>query len=61
VGPSFREVAARYAADPDAARKLQAKIREGGQGAWGQVPMPPHPELSDADLGNLVAWVLRQK
>jgi sulfite dehydrogenase len=61
VGPSFREVAARYAADPGAARKLQEKIRNGGQGAWGQVPMPPNADLSDADLDALAGWVLRQK
>jgi cytochrome c551/c552 len=61
VGPSFKEVAARYAADPDAARKLPEKIRNGGQGAWGQVPMPPNPNLADADLDKLVGWVLQQK
>jgi cytochrome c551/c552 len=61
VGPSFKEIAARYAADPDAARRLQAKIRNGGQGAWGQVPMPPNPNLADADLDRLVGWVLQRK
>jgi cytochrome c551/c552 len=61
VGPSFREVAARYDAEAGAARKLQEKIRNGGQGAWGQVPMPPNPGLADADLDKLVDWVLRQK
>jgi cytochrome c551/c552 len=61
VGPSFKEVAARYAADPQAARKLQEKIRNGGQGAWGQVPMPPNPNLAGADLDQLVGWVLQQK
>jgi cytochrome c551/c552 len=61
VGPSFKEVAARYADDPDAAKKLQAKIRSGGQGAWGQVPMPPNPSLADAELDKLVGWVLQQK
>jgi cytochrome c551/c552 len=61
VGPSFKEVAARYAADPDAAQKLQEKIRKGGQGAWGQVPMPPNPDLAAADLARLVGWVLQQK
>jgi sulfite dehydrogenase len=61
VGPSFREVAARYAADPQAAQKLKAKIRSGGQGAWGQVPMPPNPNLAEADLAALAGWVLQQK
>jgi cytochrome c551/c552 len=61
VGPSFKEVAARYADAPGAARRLQEKIRNGGQGAWGQVPMPPNPNLAEADLEQLVGWVLQQK
>jgi cytochrome c551/c552 len=60
VGPSFREVSARYAKDPEAKDRLIAKIRGGGQGAWGAVPMPPNPGLSEADAATLVAWVLRQ-
>ena len=61
VGPSFREVAARYAADAAAPARLAQKIRTGGQGAWGRVPMPPNPGVSEADLQSLVAWVLQQK
>jgi cytochrome c551/c552 len=60
VGPSFREVAQRYAGDASASAKLPAKIRNGGQGTWGQVPMPPNPGLSEADLRALVSWVLQQ-
>ena len=61
VGPSFREIAARHAGDSAAAERLRVKIREGGQGAWGVVPMPPNPGLPDADLKTLVGWVLGQK
>jgi cytochrome c551/c552 len=61
VGPSFREVAAKYAGAPGAAERLAAKIRDGGQGAWGAVPMPANPGLSDADLKTLVGWVLARK
>jgi len=61
VGPSFREIAARHAGDSAAAERLRVKIREGGQGAWGVVPMPPNPGLPDADLKTLVGWVLEQK
>jgi cytochrome c len=60
VGPSFREIAARYRGDADAAAKLAAKVREGGAGAWGTIPMPPHPQLAAAELGGLIAWVLEQ-
>ena len=59
VGPSFREVAAKFAGDGDAAGKLAKKIREGGAGNWGNVPMPPHPQLSDADLKQIVGWILQ--
>jgi cytochrome c551/c552 len=59
VGPSFKEVAAKYSAA--ATSQLIRKVREGGQGAWGNVPMPPNPGLSEADAATLVAWVLQQK
>lgn len=58
IGPSFREIAAKYAADGGAAARLAAKIRQGGSGAWGTTPMPPNSALSDADLTRLVQWVL---
>ena len=61
VGPSFREVAAKFAADADAAPRLAKKIREGGAGNWGNVPMPPHPQVPDAELNQMVAWILQQK
>lgn len=61
VGPAFREVAAKYAGDAGAAARLAAKIKAGGQGSWGNVPMPPNPALSEQDLGVLVNWVLGQK
>jgi cytochrome c len=61
VGPSFREVAARFAGDKDAVAKLVKKVREGGTGNWGKVPMPPNPTVSDADMKQMVAWILQQK
>ena len=60
VGPSFREVAIRYAGDNAAAGRLAAKIKQGGSGAWGAVPMPPTVGMSDADLQQLVTWILKQ-
>jgi cytochrome c len=59
VGPSFREVAAKYTST--ATEQLVRKVREGGQGAWGSVPMPPNTALSDADARTLVSWILQQK
>jgi sulfite dehydrogenase len=61
VGPSFREIAARYAGDSAASARLAAKVRAGGQGAWGSIPMPPAPGLSESDLARVVEWVLGQK
>src|SRR5688572_30018272 len=56
VGPSFAEIAERYAGDASAANRLATKIKDGGAGAWGPVPMPPHPALTDADLQAIVSW-----
>jgi cytochrome c len=61
VGPSYKDVAAKYASDKDAATKLAKKIREGGTGAWGQVPMPANPQVSEADALTLAKWVLTVK
>jgi len=61
VGPSYKEVAAKYRADKGADAKLFDKVKKGGQGAWGQIPMPPNATVPDADLKALVKWILSQK
>ena len=48
VGPAFRDVARRYAGDPNAEARLAAKVRAGGSGVWGAVAMPPQPQVKDA-------------
>ena len=58
VGPAFRQVAQRYASRPDAAEHLARKIRQGGSGAWGAVPMAANPHVSEADAKRLAQWVL---
>ncbi len=58
VGPGLREIAARYKGDAAAEGKLVAKVKAGGSGAWGAVPMPPQPQLKDADVKLLVGWIL---
>ena len=61
VGPAYKDVAAKYAGDKSAEAKLVAKVKAGGSGVWGPIPMPAHPQVSDADLKTLVKWVLSQK
>jgi cytochrome c len=61
VGPAFKDVAKKYAADKGAQAKLTAKVKAGGKGVWGEVPMPPNPQVSAADLDTIVAWVLTLK
>lgn len=61
VGPAYKDVAAKYKADGGAAEKLAKKIKAGGAGVWGQIPMPPHPQLSDADALTLAKYVLTVK
>jgi cytochrome c len=61
IGPGYKEVAAKYAGQKDAADKLAQKIMKGGSGVWGQVPMPANPQVSDAEAKQLAAWVLSVK
>jgi len=61
VGPSYQEVAAKYKGDAGAAAKLIKKVKDGGSGVWGPVPMPPNTTTSDADIKNLVDWILTLK
>src|SRR5215510_5015259 len=57
VGPSYKEVAAKYASDGSALAKLEQKVKGGGGGVWGAIPMPP-TNAPDADLKTLVEWIL---
>ncbi|GAB3358254.1 MULTISPECIES: c-type cytochrome [Giesbergeria] len=61
VGPSYKDVAAKYKGDKTAVDKLAAKVIKGGSGTWGPVAMPPNPQVNDAEAKKLVAWVLTQK
>ncbi|GAB4203987.1 MAG: c-type cytochrome [Tibeticola sp.] len=61
VGPAYKDVAKKYAGDAKAADMLAAKIRKGGSGVWGAVPMPANPQVNDADAKKLAAWVLSLK
>jgi len=58
IGPSFKDIAAKYAADKDAPARLAKKVREGGVGAWGQIPMPANPQVSAEEANALVRWIL---
>jgi len=60
VGPAYKDVAAKYKGDKTAAAKLAAKVKAGGKGVWGEIPMPPN-NVTDDEAKKLVAWVLSQK
>ena len=61
LGPSFRSVAAKYVDDKGADVKLAKKIREGGVGVWGQVPMPEQAQVTEAEALTLARWILELK
>lgn len=61
VGPSYKEVAAKYRGDAKAEAMLTDKVKKGGVGVWGQVPMPPNAQVKDADAKTLVKWILTLK
>ena len=60
IGPAFKEIALRYKSDSTARAGLIKKVKEGGGGVWGSVPMPPNPQVSEEDVKTLVSWVLAQ-
>ena len=60
VGPAYKDVAAKYKGDKGAVDKLAAKVKAGGKGAWGEIPMPPN-NVTDDEAKKLVTWVLSQK
>ena len=61
VGPALKEVAAKYKGDKTAEAKLIDKVKKGGSGVWGTIPMPPNAQVPDADIKALVQWVLAIK
>jgi cytochrome c len=59
VGPSFKDIAAKYKGDATAEAAVIEKVKKGGSGAWGALPMPPNsPRVSDADIETMVKWIL---
>ena len=61
VGPAYKDVAAKYAGQKDAADKLATKVMKGGTGAWGPIPMPANPQVNAAEAKTLVTWILSLK
>lgn len=59
MGPSFESVADKYKDQADAAAVLSLKIKNGGAGVWGRVPMPAHNQVPDEQIKTLVTWVLK--
>lgn len=61
VGPSYKDVAAKYAGDKSAVDKLASKIMKGGSGVWGAVPMPANAQVNEAEAKKLAAWIMETK
>lgn len=61
LGPSYKDVAAKYAGQKDAVDKLAVKIMKGGSGAWGAIPMPANAQVNEAEAKKLAAWILTTK
>lgn len=60
VGPSYKDVATKYAGQ-DVTAKLVTKVMKGGAGVWGAVPMPANPQVNEAEAKQLVSWLLLLK
>ncbi len=61
VGPAYRDVAKKYAGDPAAEAMLIEKVRKGGKGVWGPIPMPPNVTVKEDDVRTIVQWILTQQ
>ncbi len=61
VGPSYKDIAEKYRNDKSAEAKLVEKVKKGGSGVWGPVPMAPNQTVPEAELKALVKWILSQK
>ena len=58
IGPAYREIAKKYKGQ-NVAANLEQKVKKGGVGVWGQIPMPPNPAVPDGDVKKLVDWILK--
>ena len=61
IGPSYKEVAAKYRSDKSAEADLTKKVKAGGKGVWGETPMPPNAHVKDDDIKSIVQWILSLK
>ena len=61
IGPSYKDIAAKYRNDKGAEPNLFKKVKGGGKGVWGETPMPPNPHVKDEDIHTVVKWILSQK
>ena len=61
VGPAYVDVAAKYKGDKNAQAALEKKVKDGGSGVWGPIPMPPNAAVSQGDITELVTWIMTLK
>ena len=61
IGPSYKDIADKYRKDKGAEAALIKKVKEGGKGNWGDIPMPPNAHVKDPDIKTLVGWILSTK
>ena len=61
LGPSYKDIAAKYKGDKAAQASLEKKVKAGGKGVWGDMVMPPNAHVKDADIAAIVKWILSQK
>lgn len=61
IGPSYKDVAAKYKGDAGAVAKLSEKVKKGGSGVWGPIPMPPNTQVADADVKKMVELIVALK
>lgn len=61
IGPSYKEIAAKYRNDKKAEAALFKKVKAGGKGVWGEMPMPPNAHVKDEDVKTLVRWIVSLK
>lgn len=61
IGPSYKEIATKYGNDKGAEAALIKKVKAGGKGVWGEMPMPPNAHVKDEDIKTMVQWILAIK